>query len=677
MRPIITILLFAIFTIQTFAQGESVTDTSLIGSPVLNSDANGVYFQSGKSTNFGEVSINGDAQYLPIVDGKAYLTDEISFAGSMFYIEATQGSQLTHISKKKDGRHRIKQIPLWMSVIPPLLAIILALIFKEVIISLFIGIWSGAFIAGGLRLDSFYYFIASIFNVVKEFVIDALNERGHISVIVFSLLIGGMVAIISKNGGMVGVVNVLTKYAKSAKSSQLVTWFLGIAIFFDDYANTLIVGNTMRPVTDKFRVSREKLSYIVDATAAPVAAIAFITTWIGAELGYIDDGLQQIGLDTRLTPYGVFISSLKYAYYSIFTLIFMFMLIWMGRDYGPMLKAERRARKTGQVSPARTADEDEPNMEDLSPVKNAPLKWSHAVLPVLTVVFMTLFGLMDTGMDALYAQLDPSKVYYSWSSIWDNIAGLSKESSVGFFKKLGMVIGASDSYSALLWASLSGVIVAIIITVANKTMKLFDTMFWLVSGFKTMLPALVILCLAWSLAKTTDALHTADFISGALTGNVSPLVLPSLIFITAALISFSTGSSWSTMAILYPIAIPTTYAICVNAGMEQEQTLEILYSVIATVLSASVLGDHCSPISDTTILSSLASDCNHLDHVKTQMPYALTVGAISLVCKGLATVLGGSAIVSWLMFLLAIVAMYLIIRYLGQKVEDTVVIEHT
>ncbi|HPN72105.1 MAG TPA: Na+/H+ antiporter NhaC family protein, partial [Saprospiraceae bacterium] len=306
MRPKFIILLFAFISLQTFAQGISVTDTVPISSPLLFGDANGVYFQTGKTASVGKVSINGEEKFIPIKDGKAYLTDELSFAGNLFYVGASDGSQLIHISKNKDGGHRIKQIPLWLSVVPPLLAIILALIFKEVIISLFMGIWSGAFIAGGLRLDSIYYFISSIFNVVKEFVIDALNDRGHISVIVFSLLIGGMVAIISKNGGMVGVVNVLTKYAKSAKSSQLVTWFLGIAIFFDDYANTLIVGNTMRPVTDKFRVSREKLSYIVDATAAPVAAIAFITTWIGAELGYIDDGLQQIGLDTQLTPYGVF-----------------------------------------------------------------------------------------------------------------------------------------------------------------------------------------------------------------------------------------------------------------------------------------------------------------------------------------------------------------------------------
>lgn len=634
-------------------------------------DAQGVYYEVQADSGQTSIHINGEETQLSVTNNKAYIPlDDLSFGGRLLYLSNEGHHNLVHVAPLPEGGYRIKHIPLLLSIVPPLLAIFLALLLKEVVVSLFIGIWSGAFIAGGMRLDSIYYFISSFLNVVKEYVVNALNESGHISVIVFSMLIGGMVALISKNGGMVGVVNALSRYAKNAKSSQLVTWLLGVAIFFDDYANTLIVGNTMRPVTDKFRISREKLAYIVDATAAPVAAVAFITTWIGAELGYIDDGLQKLNLHGELTPYGVFVSSLKYSYYTIFTLIFMLMIIFMRRDYGPMFKAEKRARTTGQVSPAKTKEEDEPDMEDLSPVKRAPMKWTHAALPVLTVIVVTIFGLLDSGFDSLYADMDPGSVAYAWGEIWQNITGIGGATDVGFFKKLGMIIGASDSYSALLWASTSGVVVALLITVGTRTMKLFESMHWLANGFKTMVPALIILTLAWSLAETTDALHTADFISQALTGNVSPYLLPSLIFVLAALISFSTGSSWSTMAILYPIAIPTAYTICINAGMDQESTLEILYSVIATVLSASVLGDHCSPISDTTILSSLASDCNHLDHVKTQMPYALTVGGVALVFKGLSTALGGSTWVTWLTFILAIVTMYLIIRYVGKPVEE-------
>jgi Na+/H+ antiporter NhaC len=199
----------------------------------------------------------------------------------------------------------VRRIPFWLSILPPVVAIALALIFKEVVVSLFAGVWTGAFIAGGLRVDSFYWFFESILSVVQRYVINALADTGHLSVIIFSLLIGGMVAIISKNGGMAGVV---------ISTSQFITWLLGVAIFFDDYANTLIVGNTMRSVTDKFKISREKLAYIVDSTAAPVSAVAFITTWIGAELGYIDSGLKMLdNFEFAVTPYAIFLSSLTTA----------------------------------------------------------------------------------------------------------------------------------------------------------------------------------------------------------------------------------------------------------------------------------------------------------------------------------------------------------------------------
>ena len=561
---------------------------------------------------------------------------------------------------------------MWMSIIPPLVAILLALVFKEVYVSLFLGIWTGAFIVGGMRIDSLYYFFVSIFEVINKYVITALIDSGHMSVIIFSLLIGGMVAIISKNGGMAGVVVGLSKYAKTVRSTQFITWFLGIAIFFDDYANTLIVGNTMRSVTDKFKISREKLAYIVDSTAAPVSAIAFITTWIGAELGYIDDGMAMISLETDMTAYGIFLSSLKYSFYPVLTLIFVLIIVYTGKDYGPMAKAENRARTTGQVSPAATSSEDEPNMEDLSPISGAPLKAYNAIIPVAIVIFMTIFGLVDTGFSSLYEELAAggSVLKDSWGSVWGQM-GVLLESNNGFFAKLGKLIGSADSYVALLWASASGLMAAVFLTIFGKIMKLFDTMHWMATGFKTMLPALIILALAWSLAITTEELHTADFLSAALQDSLNPFMMPIIIFILSALIAFSTGSSWSTMAILYPIAIPTTYAICLASGLDAETTMELLLNVIATVLAASVLGDHCSPISDTTILSSLASDCNHIDHVRTQMPYALTVGGTSLVCLGISSFLGGGALLNFILLISAVVFLYVLVSKVGRKVNTS------
>ena len=620
-----------------------------------------VYLTKPAAQGPASITINGEETVLIFENGKAKVEATLDKAGKLMFFKNGSAMKLAHISAKSNGSARVKSIPLWLSMLPPLVTIILALIFKEVVISLFVGIWSGAFIAGGMRWDSPFRFLMSLFDTVQKYILNALVDSDHLSVILFSMLIGGMVAIISKNGGMSGVVDAFSRYANNAKNSQLVTWLLGVLIFFDDYANTLIVGNTMRSVTDKYKVSREKLAYIVDSTAAPVAAVAFITTWIGAELGYIGDGMAQLDLSTNATAYSIFFSSLKYSFYPILTLIFILIIIFTGKDYGPMHKAELRARTTGQVSSVSSEDEDEPDMEDLTPVKGAPRKWWHAAVPVITVLTMTVYGLLETGFEGM-AGIVENNPFPSWGAIWSAMDG-------NFFTKLGNIIGASNSYVALIWASLTGVLLAIGITVGSRTMKLFDTIHWMTAGFKTMLPAILILTLAWSLAITTKELHTADYLSTILTGNISPYLLSGLVFILAAFIAFSTGSSWSTMAILYPIAIPTTYAICTAAGMAEPEMMEILLSVIATVLAASVLGDHCSPISDTTILSSLASDCNHLDHVRTQLPYALTVGGFSLACVVISSYLGGGLLLSIILLIISVIGMYFIVSKLGKPTE--------
>lgn len=683
-RYLLCALLSCIINISLGQTSSNPDDTLTLGSKIvpqefkasilnLKSEAGTLAFSTdNQQTGVTQIDIDGESTTLAFKNGRAIFDKSFNQKGELVFIdyESNEGRNINlyHISAQ-DGGHRIKRIPLWLSIIPPLIAIILALIFKEVVTSLFIGIFSGAFIAFGMRLDSMYHFFRSLFSTIDTYIVNALTDSGHISIIVFSLLIGGMVAIISKNGGMAGVVDSLKKYARSARSSQLITWILGLAIFFDDYANTLIVGNTMRPVTDKFRISREKLAYLVDSTAAPIAAIAFITTWIGAELSYIDSGMKQLGGAFQLTPYSIFISSLKYSFYPFLTLIFGFMIIYFQKDYGPMATAELRARTTGQVSSATTKAEDEPNMEDLSPVKNAPFRWFNAALPVLTVIFMTIFGLVDTGIDTLYGELAGLNIdglRHNWGDVWRHSSTLFTDGQDGFFAKLGLLIGSADSYVALLWASLSGVMVAIALTIFQGIMKLFDTMHWMAEGFKSMMPALIILTLAWALASTTEQLHTAEYLSMTLENSLHPRLLPMVIFVLSAFIAFSTGSSWSTMAILYPIAIPTTYAICQASGFPVDDTLPILLNVIATILAASVLGDHCSPISDTTILSSLASDCNHIDHVRTQMPYALTVGVFSLACVGLSALFGGSWLFTLLLLVVSTICFYFIIRVFGR-----------
>jgi Na+/H+ antiporter NhaC len=451
-----------------------------------------------------------------------------------------------------------------------------------------------------------------------------------------------MVAVISRNGGMHGVVDLLSKYAKNARSSQLVTWFMGVLIFFDDYANTLIVGNTMRPLTDRYKISREKLSYLVDSTAAPIAAIAFVTTWIGAELGYIEDGIKNIG-QINEGAYTIFLNSLPFSFYPVFTLLFMLMLVVMKRDFGPMLKAERKARRSDKIEEKQSSTHHE--IATFQPAENTKRRWYNALIPVSVMILGTLLGLLYTGWNA------------------DVVAN----QELSFFRKLSVIIGGSDSYLALTWSSMFGLIIAILLSVSQRIMNLEESLSTALSGFKTMLNAIVILVLAWSLAKLTEDLHTADFLTNSLSDNLPATWIPATTFLLAALVAFATGSSWGTMAILYPLMLPATWSLGMEAGLEPQTVMVLFYNVVASVLAGSVLGDHCSPISDTTILSSLATSCDHIQHVRTQMPYALCVGAVSI-CIG--TIPASFGIPPIWSFITGITLLFLLVYFLGKPTEE-------
>lgn len=565
-------------------------------------------------------------------------------------------------------------IPLWMSILPPLIAIFLALIFKEVIFSLLSGIFIGAAIMG-IYADGVIGIFTGFFRIIDTYLIHSLNDTGHLSVIVFSIIIGGIVAIISRNGGMQGIVNRVSKFANSARNGQLATWGLGIAIFFDDYANTLVVGNTMRAITDKLKVSREKLAYIVDSTAAPVSAIAFVTTWIGAELGYISDGLSTINADEVVINegvYSIFLNSLSYSFYPILTLFFIFYIIIREKDFGPMLKAEQRARKGTVVNPEDN-NADLTELKDLEPVQGIKYRAVNAIIPVAIIVFGTLVGLLFTGFETLQHQLvakNSALELANWGDIWENMHILDNAPQ-GFTKKLGTLIGASDSYVALLWSSLLALFSAILMTVSQRIMSLEKSIETAISGFKTMMPAILILVLAWALASVTDEMHTAEFLTGVMGDAVPPWLIPAITFILAGFVAFSTGSSWSTMALVYPLILPAAWAIC-NSDVYHYTTADsmaIFYNTVSAVLAGSVLGDHCSPISDTTILSSLASGSNHIDHVKTQIPYALTVGSVAVVIGTLLSAVGLSPLLA---LLLGVGVLVLIVELLGKRATTTV-----
>jgi len=481
----------------------------------------------------------------------------------------------------------------WLSLLPPLISILLALLFRQIVPALLAGVWAGAWILHGGPL-------IGMLRTMDSYIVGAASDADHVAIIIFSLLLGGMVGLISRSGGTIGMVEALTPFATSSRRGQLVTWFLGLLIFFDDYANTLLVGNTMRPVTDRLKISREKLAFMVDSTAAPVASVALISTWIGS-----------------LDAYAVFLQSLLYRFYPFLALVFGLLIAGTLRDFGPMAKAERRAAKGKLLADTAVplADFDNPKLE---PPADKPRRWINAVLPVLVVLFATFCGLWATGRASLAADGLTTGII----PVTDLV-----------FRDVGTIFGAGNSFHALLWASLAGCLTAAALPLVQRILTMGEALAAWSEGIKSMTLAFVILVLAWSISAVCSDLNTSGFMVDLLSDNLDPRYLSTLVFLIAAVTSFATGTSWGTMGILIPLAVPTAFGLAQSAGFDPEASHRILLGSISAVLAGAIFGDHCSPISDTTVLSSIASGCDHIDHVRTQMPYALTVA-------GVATLLG-------------------------------------
>lgn len=480
----------------------------------------------------------------------------------------------------------------WLSILPPLVAIGIALIFRQVLFALFLGIWCGAFLAGNLSFGGVFN---SFFDALSGYIVPAAADESHLSIIVFTLLIGGMVGIITDNGGTRGVIKAITRFVRTKIQGQLMTALMGFVVFFDDYANTMVVGSTMRPLTDRLRISRAKLAYLVDATAAPVATIALVSTWIGAMVGFIADAQSEMP-EFNEAAYSIFINSLPYNFYAFFTLLFVILIAWSGRDFATMLKARVNLYKAKHNPELDTYNLWKNKIEDDERTKKVS-HWINAVLPILALVFGTIAGLFITG------------------------EGSSVQS----------IIETADSYKALLWGSLFGITVAVLMTISAKLLEVDDMIEGMLEGMHTMFDGLLILVLAWALSAITVELGTADYLMSVFGETLNAYWLPAIVFVLAGLTAFATGSSWGTMGILMPLVVPLAWEIGNNTGLEYAMTAEVIYASVSAVLAGSVWGDHCSPISDTTILSSIATQCDHVEHVNTQLPYAMIVGALSIV----------------------------------------------
>ena len=497
--------------------------------------------------------------------------------------------------------------PGWLSLAPPLVAIALALLTREVVLSLFAGVWMGAlFLAGWDPLTGT--------GTSLQFLVDALVDEDHMAIVIFSLLLGGMVGVMARSGGTQGIVDALEKLATTRRRAQLFAWLSAAFIFFDDYANTLIRGNALRPMTDRLQISREKLAYVVDSTAAPLAVSAVVTTWIGFQITQVRDSLGTLAAQTPDPEHAaqlqagadnaflIVLHSLPYLFYPILALLFVLMVIVMKRDFGPMYHAERRAYSGGGLIRPGAQPASDPTSAELQPPADAPRRWINAAFPVLTVIGVALAGLWGTGA-----------------------AGLAPEE-----RTVVNVIGDANPFAALLWASFAGCAVAIAMVTAQRILTLKEALDAWLGGIQSMLMAIIILVLAWALGGVTGELGTGPYLASLLQDTLPLVILPALVFIVAALTAFSTGTSWGTMAILFPVVIPLAVAMGAGVGFAGGENYVILLGTVSSVMAGAVFGDHSSPISDTTVLSSMASSCDLVDHVRTQLPYALVVAAVGL-----------------------------------------------
>lgn len=604
----------------------------------------------------------------------------------------------------------------WLSLLPPAVAILGAIVTRRVVPSLLLGVLVGALVLSrGAPLETIRLYVA-------ELLWPSLVSSSRLYVFAFTLSMGAMVGIINRCGGMQGLVDSVSRFASTRRRGQLTGWVLGLFVFFDDYANTLLLGKTLQPLTDRLRISREKLAYIVDSTAAPVAGLALVSTWVATEIDYIAQGLGQIDPELSGRASGLFIASLPYRFYVWGALLLVPVLAVMGREFGPMLAAERRAwRGEKPEGPSEMALAP---IDDTQPDLGTPARWFNAVLPVLATVGGVIFFLYESGLDP--AATEP--------------------------QTLQEIFGGADAFGSLLWGALIGLGTAVVLVVPQRLISLSDLSNAAWNGAVKMMPALTILWLAGALttvtggdANTTDGelaavreqqiewgawvlgpdaergdraaltagfarlaarpldgsvlqgvadrlqldesvrqevlpeaareavaseafpyrayrLYTGDYLQ-ALVGDALPRVwMPTVIFCLAGGIAFATGTSWGTMALVMPLAIPLAGSVELVEANDP-----LLLGVIGGVLAGAIFGDHCSPISDTTVLSSQSSGCDHMAHVSTQMPYALSVALVVVV---LGTIPMGLGVSVWVLLPLQGLAVLAIVRWFGRPVDE-------
>lgn len=479
------------------------------------------------------------------------------------------------------------------ALLPPVVAIALALITKEVYSSLFIGILVGAVLYGQLNVER------TVMHAFSDGFVGVLSDAYNVGILIFLVILGAIVALMNKAGGSAAFGRWASEHIKSRVGAQLATIVLGVLIFIDDYFNCLTVGSVMRPVTDKHNISRAKLSYLIDATAAPVCIIAPISSWAAAVTGFVEgeDGLS------------IFIRAIPYNFYALLTIVMMVGMVLMKVEFGSMRRHEENAEAgdlfTTPDRPYANAKEEAVN------AKGAVL---DLIFPIAVLIVCCVIGMIYTG---------------------------------GFFQGESFVVAfsQSDASIGLMLGSFFAFVITVIFYAVRRTLKFGESMACIPEGFKAMVPAILILTLAWTLKAMTDSLGAAEFVAGIVESNARGLVsfLPAIIFLVGCFLAFATGTSWGTFGILIPIVV------AVFAQSDQD----LMIISISACMAGAVCGDHCSPISDTTIMASAGAQCNHVNHVSTQLPYAVTVAVVSFV----AYIIAGFVRTAWIALPIGIVMM--------------------
>ena len=510
------------------------------------------------------------------------------------------------------------------ALVPPLVAIVLALITKETYSSLFVGIVVGALLLANFNpVDTLNYIILGEFGEGEDAVglgfINAISDPWNAGIFIFLVMLGIMVALVNAAGGSAAFGRWAANHIKSRTGAMLATFILGVLIFIDDYFNCLTVGAVMRPVTDAAKISRAKLSYIIDATAAPICMIAPISSWAAAVSATASD------LDTGVTGIQLFIQAIPYNFYSLLTIVFVIFICIMGFDYGPMAKSELAAFRDGVSGSLGNEEEIEKSRANLADL----------LVPIIVLIACCVIGMLYVG------------------GFWDPEAD--------GFGDIAVAFGDTDASVGLPWGSLIALVIAFVYLLIRRVVSFKEATACFVTGFKAMVPAMLILTFALTLKLATGALGADVFVHDALEGAAEGLymMLPAIIFLVALGLAFATGTSWGTFGILIPIVVAVF-----------DPTSVLLTIGISACLAGAVCGDHISPISDTTVMASAGANVNHIEHVSTQIPYALTVAGISFVCFIVAGFVQNWIICLAIGVVLVLGTLFVLRKTIGKKLAD-------